>query len=69
MVVKSGHYLCENKAHDDQDFFVKEEVEEGVFVVISCDIVYMNADMLTKPTQSNRMLMLMSNMGMERADE
>ena len=51
-----------------KNFFVKEAVEEGVFVVISCDTASMNADMLTKPTQSNRMLMLMGNMGMERVD-
>ena len=48
---------------------VKEAVEESLFVVILCDTVSMNADMLTKSTQSNRMLMLMDNRGIERLDE
>ena len=67
-MVEGGYDICEDEAYDDQNFFVKEAVEEGVFVVISCDTASMNADMLTKPTQSNRMLMLMGNMGMERVD-
>ena len=49
--------------------FVKEAVEAGVMVVMSCDTKEMPADMLTKPMQSNTAARHMSMMGMEVVSE